>query len=78
MPVEIKDKDEFIRLTEKAEECRVVKHEKEGYVKVKARTRRTLYTIKVSIDDLTNFLKSLKCGRIVEFSRERKKEISVQ
>ena len=78
MPVEIKDKDEFIQLSERAYECRVVKNEKDGYAKVKARTRKYLYTIKIPLNELSDFLKSLKCGKIVELGKEGRKEISVQ
>jgi hypothetical protein len=79
MPVEIKSKDEFIKKSERALECRVVRDEKHGIAKVKARTRKYLYTIKVDLKGLNDFLKSLKCGKIVEFtSKGEKKEISVQ
>jgi len=64
MPREVKDPEEFIRISERATECRVVKLEDEGVAKVKARTRRYLYTIKIPLNELENFLKKLKCRNI--------------
>ncbi len=66
MPVEIFDKEEFKKLAKQASECRVKKLEKEGIAKVKARTRRYLYTIKIKLDELDSFLKELECKNIVE------------
>ncbi len=66
MPVEIFDKEEFKRIAKIAEECRVKKLNKEGIAKVKARTKKYLYTIKVKIDELDVFLKELECKNIVE------------
>jgi len=64
MPREVKDPDEFIKISERAVECRVVKLEEEGVAKVKARTRRYLYTIKIPLSELEEFLKKLKCSNI--------------
>ncbi len=64
MPKEVKDPNEFIKISERAVECRVVKLEEEGIAKVKARTRRYLYTIKVPLSELEEFLKKLKCPNI--------------
>jgi large subunit ribosomal protein L38e len=64
MPKEITSREEFIRITERAVECRVVKNEKEGVAKIKARTPRYLYTIKIPISELDEFLKQLKCQNI--------------
>ncbi len=66
MPVEIFDKEKFIEIAKRAVECRVKRIEKEGIAKVKARTKRYLYTIKVKLDELEEFLKKLECNRIVE------------
>ena len=77
MPIEIQDRDKFIDISGRAIECRVVKKEKIS--KVKARTRRYLYTIKVSLDELNDFLKKLRCKKIVEIGpKGEKKEISLQ
>ena len=64
MPKEIMKQDEFIKISERASECRVVKLEKEGVAKVKARTSRYLYTIKIPLNELEEFLKKLKCQNI--------------
>lgn len=64
MPKEITDREEFIKISEKAVECRVIKLEKEGVAKVKARTSSYLYTIKISLNELDDFLKKLKCQNI--------------
>ncbi|MEM4869416.1 MAG: 5'-nucleotidase [Desulfurococcaceae archaeon] len=64
MPKEVTSVDEFVKISERAEECRVVKLEKEGIAKVKARTSRYLYTIKVPLSNLDEFLKKLKCQNI--------------
>jgi large subunit ribosomal protein L38e len=58
------NQDEFIKISERASECRVVKLEKEGVAKVKARTSRYLYTIKIPLNELEEFLKKLKCQNI--------------
>jgi Ribosomal L38e protein family. len=64
MPKEIMNQDEFIKISERASECRVIKLEKEGVAKVKARTSRYLYTIKIPLNELEEFLKKLKCQNI--------------
>jgi len=64
MPKEVTSREEFIKITERAVECRVVKLEKEGVAKVKARTPRYLYTIKIPLNELDEFLKQLKCQNI--------------
>jgi len=77
MPIEIRDKDRFVEMSERAIECRVVRGENIG--KVKARTSKYLYTIKVGLADLNDFLKKLKCKKIVEIGpRGERKEISLQ
>ena len=75
MPIEVYDKEEFIRITERAEECRVVVNEKKNVAKVKARTKRYLYTIKVSPEELDEFLKKLKCSKIYRITKKGKEEI---
>ncbi len=66
MPVEVFDREKFKQIAKTAEECRVKKIEKEGIAKIKARTKRYLYTIKIKIDELDAFLKELECKNIVE------------
>jgi large subunit ribosomal protein L38e len=64
MPKEVKNPEEFVRISERAVECRVVKLEDEGVAKVKARTKRYLYTIKIPLSQLEEFIKKLKCQNI--------------
>lgn len=77
MPVEVKNLEEFIEITARAVECRV-KKARNGIVKVKARTRRTLYTYKTSEDKLDEILSKVKCRKIVNIDtgevKERKEE----
>lgn len=74
MPIEVRDPEEFIRISERASECRVVKREKEGVAKVKARTKRYLYTIKIPLNELDSFIKRLKCQNIKDVTKKRKEE----
>ncbi len=60
MPKEITDRDKFMEIVERAEEIRVKKLDKEGIAKVKARTKRYLYTIKIPLDQLDEFLQKIK------------------
>ncbi|MCX8184937.1 MAG: hypothetical protein RMI56_02440 [Sulfolobales archaeon] len=71
MPIEIKNAEEFIKISERAIECRVVRKPRENIAKVKARTKRYLYTIKIPLDQLEDFLKKLKCQNIKEISKEK-------
>ncbi len=65
MPVEIKDLEKFIEVTARAVECRVKKSRKGNVVKVKARTKRYLYTYKTTEDKLREVLGKVKCKKIV-------------
>ena len=59
MPTEVKSKDEFLRLLPNARECRVVR--RKGYVKLKLRLSRTLYTYKTDNQEAEELLKQVKC-----------------
>jgi len=59
MPVEVFDVGEFIELSEKAKYC-VVKRSKD-VVKLKLRTGRYLYTLKVDPARADEVIKQLKC-----------------
>ncbi len=74
MPIEVKDPEEFVRISEKAKECRVMRRSKENVAKVKARTKRYLYTIKVPLDQLDDFLKRLKCQSLRDITKEKEGE----
>ncbi len=74
MPVEIKDLGEFIEITKRALECRVKKVKKTNIVKVKARTKKTLYTFKTTEDKLQEVLGKLACRKIVYVDEGRVEE----
>lgn len=59
MPLEIRTKDEFSNLLEKATEVRVVKG-KDDSAKVKLRTPKGLYTYKTTMSEAQNLTKGLK------------------
>jgi len=62
MPVEISDAEEFVRISERAEECRVKRLE--DVVKLKLRTPSKLYTIKLDAEKAAEVLKQVKCAVI--------------
>ena len=59
MPKEIKDVDRFIELSNNASECRV-KRVKDT-VKLKIRTSKYLYTLKLEPDTAEETIKKIKC-----------------
>ncbi|MBS7658972.1 MAG: hypothetical protein QXL69_06275 [Candidatus Bathyarchaeia archaeon] len=59
MPAEIFNLEEFIKLSEAASECRVKKTK--GIVKLKLRTKKKLYTIKLKENEAEEALKKIKC-----------------
>jgi len=62
MPKEVLDPDEFLALAEKARECRV---ERLGDVmKLKLRTSRRLYTIKLETAEGEDLLKKISCPKV--------------
>jgi len=66
MPMEIKDKEKFIELLKNAKRVIVVRR-LPRYIKIKVRTRRRLYTIKVSSEEEANeILKNVK-SEVVEY-----------
>ncbi len=68
VPVEVYSKEDFLKIVERALEIRVKKDEKKGIAKVKARTKKYLYTIKVDLNELDDLLKSIQ---------ELKKDINI-
>ncbi len=64
MPFEIKTKDEFLKLAEKATEVRISR--KGETVKLKLRTGKLLYTFKTSGEDVESLTKGLK-AEVLEF-----------
>ena len=59
MPREIKSEEEFFKVAERALVCRV-KRLKDGNVKLKLRTPKYLYTLKVESGKAEEILKKLK------------------
>jgi hypothetical protein len=59
MPSEIADSDQFVRISERATECRVKRLK--DVVKLKLRTSRRLYTIRLDPEKAAEVLKQVKC-----------------
>ncbi|MEM2122433.1 MAG: hypothetical protein QXE79_02230 [Candidatus Bathyarchaeia archaeon] len=59
MPIEVFDKEEFLNLSQKASECRVKRLK--DLVKLKLRTPRHLYTMKLDEGAAEEILKEIKC-----------------
>lgn len=74
MPVEIADLEKFVRVSERAEECRVKRVRKSNIVKVKARTKRYLYTFKTTEDKLGEVLAKVKCKKVVDLDKGEEAE----
>ncbi len=64
VPQELRSKDEFTKLLEKAEEVRVARHGDEA--KLKLRTRDALYTFKTTTEEADSLVKGIKAP-VVEF-----------
>jgi len=59
MPVEIFDIDEFIEIAERAEYCNIKRLER--VVKLKLRTPKKLFTLKVNPTKAEEIVKKLRC-----------------
>lgn len=59
MPSEIADAEEFVRVSERASECRVKRLK--DIVKLKLRTQKNLYTFRVDPEKAAELLKQIKC-----------------
>ncbi|HKM51048.1 MAG TPA: hypothetical protein VJZ75_07705 [Candidatus Bathyarchaeia archaeon] len=59
MPTELADEEEFVRISERAIECRVKRLQ--DVVKLKLRTSRQLYTLKADPTKAAELLKQIKC-----------------
>ncbi|MEM0227229.1 MAG: 5'-nucleotidase [Ignisphaera sp.] len=60
MPIFINSEDRFLEAVKRALECRVKRIEKKGIAKVKARTKKYLYTYITTLDKLDDLLNKLK------------------
>lgn len=61
MPKEVFDSEEFLALADKAYECRVKRLG--DVMKLKLRTRRQLYTIKLETAEGEDLLKKINCPK---------------
>ena len=59
MPKELKDISKFIELSTKAVECRVIRIK--DIVKLKLRTVKYLYTLKLEPESAEEIIKQIKC-----------------
>ncbi|MHA1712811.1 MAG: hypothetical protein ACTSW4_02025, partial [Candidatus Ranarchaeia archaeon] len=59
MPVEIYDPEEFIELSKKSLECRIIR--KGDVVKLKLRGKKYLYTLKTKPKDVEKILSRINC-----------------
>lgn len=59
MPAQVTDTEEFVKISERAVECRVKRLK--DIVKLKLRTPAELYTIKVDPDKAAEMLKQIRC-----------------
>ena len=59
MPIEVADAEEFLKMSERATECRVKRLK--DIVRLKLRTPRQLYTIKVEPEKAAEMLKQIRC-----------------
>lgn len=62
MPIEVFDVDEFVELSEKATECRIKRNPDK--VKLKLRTSRHLYTLKLEPGDEGEVVSKLRCPTV--------------
>lgn len=59
MPAEVVNAEEFVKISERARECRVKRLQ--DTVKLKLRTASRLYTIRLDPDKAAEVLKLIKC-----------------
>jgi len=64
MPVEVSDVEEFSRISKRAEYCKIKRLGE--IVKLKLRTSRKLYTLKLESSRLDEALKKIECKVIEE------------
>jgi len=62
MPKQISDVKEFIQLSNNAIECRIKRSEK--FIKLKLRTPKKLYILKLDVKKSDDVLNKIKCEKI--------------
>ncbi len=70
MPVEVTDLNIFADIARRALECRIKRVRKSNVVKIKARTKRYLYTYKTTEDKLQEVLSKIQCKKVVDVDKE--------
>lgn len=70
MPVELYSLEEALKVAPKAVECRVKRVTRDGKAKVKLRTRRYLYTLKVDPSQVDDVVSKLGCKNVVDIDAE--------
>jgi len=73
VPVEVTNLELFAEIAKRAVECRVKRVRKSNVVKVKARTKRYLYTYKTTEDKLQEVLSKIQCKQVVDVDKEKSK-----
>jgi len=73
VPVEVTNLELFAEIARRAVECRVKRVRKSNVVKVKARTKRYLYTYKTTEDKLQEVLSKIQCKQVVDVDKEKSK-----
>jgi len=73
VPVEVTNLELFAEIAKRAIECRIKRVRKSNVVKVKARTKRYLYTYKTTEDKLQEVLSKIQCKQIVDIDKEKSK-----
>lgn len=63
MPKQIRNKEEFVKLSERSKNCRVKRSAEQ--VKLKLRTPKYLYTFITSAEDADALLEKIKC-KVIE------------
>lgn len=61
MPIEIFDENEFLEIAKRAHECRVKRGDE--IVKLKLRTKKRLYTIKLPPEKADELLSKIECPK---------------
>ncbi len=77
MPVELYSLEDALKVAPKAVECRVKRVARDGKAKVKLRTKRYLYTLKVDPSQVDDVISKLGCKNVIDVDAEiakRKKE----
>ncbi|MGC9071131.1 MAG: hypothetical protein ACP5HK_00315 [Acidilobus sp.] len=70
MPVELYTVEDAIKIAPKAIECRIKRSTREGKAKIKLRTKRYLYTLKVEPSQVDEVVSKLGCKNVIDVDAE--------